>query len=140
MLLVQRPRSASFRRRAVSTAYYAVFHQLAQLCSDCLLPQSGRDPEDYARIYRALDHGQLKRAFGQKPLAAHETLRRIGDIVVKLQSERHRADYLPEDTSLFPLEDVRSLVDTAAQTVRDLNALSAEDRRTLASCLLFKPR
>ncbi len=61
-------RSAVFRRRAVSTAYYAVFHALARLCADELIGKNGRSSRDYERVYRALDHGPLKSAFERSPL------------------------------------------------------------------------
>ncbi len=140
LLLKEKPKSATFKRRAVSTAYYAVFHQLARLCTDCLLKDAESSDENYERIYRALDHSQLRRAFGQPPLAGHKTLRKIGDAVLRLQSERHRADYLPQDVTLFPTEIANELINQARQTIQDLNELENADRRVLASCLLFKSR
>jgi uncharacterized protein (UPF0332 family) len=95
--------SSAIRRRAVSTAYYAVFHALAKSCASILLPSVGRNSEIYERVYRALDHGPLKNAFMTKegPLKDRQTLRKIGDRVVRLQSERHRADYLPRIRESF---------------------------------------
>jgi hypothetical protein len=37
--------SSALRRRAVSTAYYAVFHALAKSCASILLPSIGRNSE-----------------------------------------------------------------------------------------------
>src|ERR1700686_1154420 len=88
-LAEERPRSSAFKRRAVSTAYYAVFHSLAKLCADTLLQSTDRDTDEYSRVYRALDHGSLKTAFAREPLKDRESLRKIGDLVVSLQSERH---------------------------------------------------
>src|SRR5271156_3336117 len=81
-LLEERPRSSAFKRRAISTAYYAVFHALAKLCAESMLPSAVRSTNEYTRVYRALEHGPLKAAFGKEPLRGHETLRRIGDLVV----------------------------------------------------------
>jgi uncharacterized protein (UPF0332 family) len=139
-LLQERPRSSAFKRRAVSTAYYAVFHALAKLCADTMLQSTVRTTDEYARVYRALEHGPLKSAFGKEPLKSHGTLRRIGDLVVALQSERHRADYLPPIRNVFSQRDARNLIDQARQAVSLIEALNLPDRRTLATCLLFRER
>jgi len=139
-LLESRPRSSAFKRRAVSTAYYAVFHALAKSCADCLLPSSDGTTDEYSRVYRALEHGTLKSAFGREPLKDRLTLRKIGDLVVPLQSERHRADYLPPLRNVFSQREAKKLVDQARQAVVEIEALSPEDRRTLATYLLFRMR
>jgi uncharacterized protein (UPF0332 family) len=139
-LIEERPRSSAFKRRAVSTAYYAVFHALARLCADCLLPSVDRGADEYSRIYRALDHGSLKTAFDKQPLRDHVSLRKIGDLVVGLQSERHRADYLPPIKNIFSRLDAQRLVGQARQAVSEIESLDTTDRRILATCLLFRAR
>jgi uncharacterized protein (UPF0332 family) len=138
-LLAESPASQAFRRRAVSTAYYAVFHALAKLCANELLGAEHRGLEEYDRVYRALDHGPLRAAFSTQPLNTHGVLRPIGDTVVRLQSERHKADYLPPQ-QLYTRAQSRELADLARNVVGELAALEAKDRRILASCLLFKAR
>ena len=51
-------------RRAVSTAYYALFHCLAATAAD-LLTGSSRSPE-WHQVYRALEHGKARSACRQK--------------------------------------------------------------------------
>jgi hypothetical protein len=92
------------------------------------------------RIYRALDHGPLRNAFGQSPLRDDLALKAIGVAVLNLQTERHRADYLPPDRSLFPEAEVRELIVQAHIVIEQLENLSGEERRKLATCLLFKER
>jgi uncharacterized protein (UPF0332 family) len=128
-------RSSALRRRAVSTAYYAVFHALAKSCANILLPSVDRGSEVYERVYRALDHGTLKKAFPKD----RKSLRNIGDLVVRLQSERNRADYLPP-RSVFTREEVRVLVDQARAAVGEIEHLGDDDRADLATWLLFKSR
>jgi uncharacterized protein (UPF0332 family) len=134
-------RSSALRRRAVSTAYYAVFHALAKSCAGILLPSVDRNSDTYQRIYRALDHGSLRTAFttGGSPLKDRKDLRKIGDLIWALQSERHRADYLPPDPRMFR-DDAKDLVDQARQAVSEIESLNEEDRGTLAAFLLFKSR
>ena len=140
-LLKRRPGSAAFRRRAVSTAYYALFHALAKLCAESLLPAgAGHRAPEYARVYRALDHGPIKSAFNQSPLTDSSKLRTIGTLAVELQSSRHRADYYPPDDRLFPLASATDLIDKARQAIAELEQLTEDERRTIATCLLFKQR
>ncbi|MGV3551418.1 hypothetical protein [Rhizobium sp.] len=138
-LIRLKAKSAAYRRRAVSAAYYGVFHGLAKLCVETLLPR-GRTEEELIRVYRALDHGQLRTALGQSPLKDHPDLREIGLAVIFLQGERHRADYLPPDKGLFPVADVQQIIAQARLTTEKLKNLDPASRRMLATCLLFKER
>ena len=67
-------------RRAVSTAYYALFHALSTVCSDGLVRWSRTDLVD--RTYRALDHGAARRrlsalASTAGPGAPRQSLRQL---------------------------------------------------------------
>jgi uncharacterized protein (UPF0332 family) len=134
------PSSSAFKRRAVSTAYYAVFHALARACAENLLPDAARTSGEYSRIYRALDHGPLRTAFAKSPLKDRESLKKIGDLVVRLQSERHLADYSPPSEKKFSRRQAQRLVDQARQAIEEINSLDEPDGRTLATCLLFRTR
>ncbi|MGA8170717.1 MAG: hypothetical protein WB816_07790 [Methylocystis sp.] len=129
------------RRRAVSTAYYAVFHELTRMCADELLggDDETRGTNEYERVYRALDHGSLKTAFSSEPLRGNRTLTHIGDRVVRLQSERIRSDYLPE-RQLYSRNQSADIVNLAKSTIKLIEGLSRPDRRTLAVYLIFKNR
>lgn len=134
-------RSPTLRRRAVSTAYYAVFHALAELCASELLgaEKTSRYSNEYVRVYRSLEHGTLKTAFGAAPLNSVAALQKIGNRVVRLQSERIRSDYLPQ-RSLYTMDQSLDLVTSAKSTVLSIAELSQGDRRSLAVHLLFKNR
>jgi uncharacterized protein (UPF0332 family) len=134
-------RSSALKRRAVSTAYYAVFHALAKSCAGTLLPSDDGNSEVYQRVYRALDHGPLREAFASKgPLKDRDNLKRIGELVVELQSQRERADYMPPTKGLFSQKSAESLVDQARLAVSEIEGLSDEDRIALAGWLLLKSR
>jgi hypothetical protein len=141
-LLTENKRSIAFRRRAISTAYYAVFHAIDKLCADYVTRSAKRSSEEYLRAYRALDHAPLKNAFSQSPLKDVPKLSNIGAAVVTLQAERHRADYLPPLAGLFTHERARELVDIAHKAVEQIESIKpAQDEcRTLAVSLLFKER
>lgn len=133
-------KSLALKRRAVSTAYSAVFHALAQLYADELLGHtSDRRSTEYERIYRSLEHGALKKAFKEEPLRRTPALEKIGNRVAELQSERVRSDYLPS-RALYTRDQCLDLVRSAKSAVRSIGELSTTDRRTLAVFLLFKTR
>jgi uncharacterized protein (UPF0332 family) len=139
-LLQSKSRSAAYRRRAVSTAYYAVFHALAKLCAETLLPTTESDNEAYSKIYRALDHRPLRNMFTQAPLKDHPVIKVFGPDIVRLQVERHRADYSPPDKDMFNPSEVEEIIRQAKFAVSELNKLDKPDRLLLATCLLFKER
>jgi len=141
-LLSEGRRSTAYRRRAVSTAYYAVFHALAKLCADYVTRSSSRSSDEYLRVYRSLDHGPLKQAFGLTPLRDNKHLSRIGSIVVRLQAERHRADYLPPVPGIFSRDAAQELVDQAREAVAVLEGIKPQhkDCRVLVTSVLFKAR
>lgn len=138
-LILDDPLSSAARRRAVSTAYYAVFHTLQRICADEMLESEPRTSAEYERVYRALAHGALKAAFqSAKPLRDRETLRKIGEWTIELQSERIRADYLPPVKNVFTRSRSETLVAQARRAVEELEALRDDDRRFLAAYLLFR--
>lgn len=141
-LLAAGTRSSAYRRRAVSTAYYAVFHALARACADYLTRSAARSLPEYERVYRALEHGPLKQAFIEAPLKDNRRLNEIGQSVVKLQAERFRADYMPPVQGIFDKAQAEELVAIARQTVTRIEELSArdEDARILATALHFSSK
>ncbi|MCC6737019.1 MAG: hypothetical protein IT534_12945 [Bauldia sp.] len=141
-LLQEGGRSVVFRRRAVSTAYYAVFHALAKLTADYVTRSAGRSTMEYERAYRAMAHTALRSAFANAPLVEHPRVREIGQIVVRLQAERERADYLPPGAAPFPTDVVRILLDRARDAVAAIESLRLSDEsvRLLAVTLLFRDR
>lgn len=141
-LLTEGRRSTAYRRRAVSTAYYAVFHALAKLCADYITRSATHSTEEYSRVYRSLDHGPLKNAFGQSPLKENRRLSRLGAIVVRLQAERHKSDYLPPAIGIFSRDVAQELVDLAREAVAEVESIKPQNKdcRTLVTCLLFKVR
>jgi uncharacterized protein (UPF0332 family) len=85
-------------RRAVSAAYYSVFHLLTTEAAQNWKHQGQRD-----RFARLFDHGRMKTCSAKvssRPLPVHPDeipaatdLRLVADSFVKLQQARHTADY-----------------------------------------------
>lgn len=127
----------AYRRRAVSTSYYALLHALARLCADELV---GPGPEaEREHVYRALDHTGARN--GLQALATETgdpALKRIATIFRDLQSARHDADY--KESQTFSAPEAMRWRDTAAKAISDLSTLQAGARRSVAIRLLFKAR
>jgi len=142
-----RPRSASLRR-AVSTAYYAVFQALCATCADRLV--GSRQPWSvYTPVYRAPDHYASVHALREPLLAAIPQLQRLGLLLRELQSAREWADYNPEprpnfgqgtNTSAFTRQEALRLIDSAVEAVGILDRLDQDARLKLAIRLVARTR
>jgi hypothetical protein len=142
-----RPRSASLRR-AVSTAYYAVFHALCRTCTDRLVGWS-KPWEVVTPVFRALDHYHTARALLQGPLAADPEFLRLGLAFKELQAAREWADYNPEPrpefeqrmrASPFTREEALALIDTAVKAIDIIDRLDEPARLRLATRLVARTR
>lgn len=134
-----RPKQISLRR-AISTAYYAVFHALAYLCANELVGWS-KPWEVFTPIYRALDHSAAKRLFDRDRNGDTygKDVAEIGRIFVLLQQERSTADYDPE-----PFRPRRrntlELIQLARQAVQAMQTIKPDKRRLLAVHLIVRQR
>ncbi len=135
-----RPRQTDLRR-AVSTAYYALFHCLAACCADLLVGGSGADRNATAweRTYRALEHGVARRrcqaaAIREFPPA----ISHFADVFVDMQGKRHRADYAA--TGNFPKHIVLQDISDVAEAIAKFQQVPAKDRRAFAVYLLLNLR
>ncbi len=125
-------------RRAVSTAYYAVFHSLAYTAANLLI---GRElTTAWHQVYRALEHGNARSACLNKQ-AMEEFPHEIEEFAltfVDLQKARHRADYSYDVT--FDRHDTLTAIDRAADAIDQLERVSIHHRRGFVAHLLFKRR
>jgi uncharacterized protein (UPF0332 family) len=96
-----RPKQASLRR-AISSAYYALFHLLIREAAEALVS----DARLRQLVPRAFDHGEMKQAcrpFAAGALPDHlkaitdatvpDDLRTVAETFAHLQQHRHEADY-----------------------------------------------
>jgi hypothetical protein len=129
-------------RRAVSTAYYAMFHCLARCCADTMVGGSGsnRSNQAWRQIYRALQHGDAKNACANKNVMAKFPIE-IQDFAtqfVTMQKKRHHADYDPTGV-YYRSAVVRDISATQAAITAFIGA-PIKDRRAFAAWVLFKER
>jgi hypothetical protein len=96
-----RPKQANLRR-AISSAYYALFHMLIREAAAALVS----DVRLRLLVPRAFDHGEMKQAcrpFAAGALPDHikavtdptvpDDLRTVAEVFVEMQQSRHEADY-----------------------------------------------
>lgn len=135
------PRQATINR-AVSTAYYALFHALARECVARTVrsPKTTRYWQIVAPIYRSVDHGSARRVFDRliKDPASSGTLKNIGEAFLGLQSARIVADYDP--SSRYTRREALDFIVRARLAIDALRSLPKEDRLVLAVQLITKPR
>ena len=81
------------RRRAISAAYYAVFHALASICVDAIVGWEA-SPEIVDLVYRSLDHRPTRDRLRQRSIVDIDPgLASVGTAFARLLEKREMADY-----------------------------------------------
>ncbi|HEV2689122.1 MAG TPA: hypothetical protein VGV35_11220 [Bryobacteraceae bacterium] len=135
-------------RRAVSTAYYALFHLLVE---DCAQRWQGSSHAGAAGINRAMDHGPMKSTSAQFKSARWQdwrgvtqsvppALQRVAHAFIDLQEERHLADY--DNYEQWSVTDVHAVLDIARIAFQDWASIRTDPMagNYLLSMLLGKRR
>ena len=129
-------------RRAVRTAYYAMFHCLARICADRL--GHGRAirlrPATRRVVYRALQHGRARRRCqNRRPIAAYpEAVREFAKSFAEIQTARHRADYDP--SASVSGSEARKSVNAAERLILAFENAPEADLRDFALRVLLAER
>lgn len=154
----RKPKQISLRR-AVSTAYYAVFHQVADDTVACVLSAGDARSEIGSRLRRTIQHGSVKIASewflpvknkpgttrlpeALSPLVSGPVAPQLVAVCrrfVELQVERHHADYNLYARP-YSRAEANRLVREARSTVQTLRTMPDSPERTvfLLGCLLGK--
>ena len=133
---VGRPRQ-SMLRRAVSTAYYAMFHALCESNADTLVGQSPPGPHTnlWVETYRALQHRTAKnRLASYIQLTQEPSVHNFGQVFVNMQQQRISADYDPR--ARFVRSEVVASIDRSEAAINAFYNTPAPTRRRLAIYLL----
>jgi len=139
-------------RRAISAAYYGVFHAVAAAAADQFVGVSLRSTSQYTLVYRSLDHRALKdlcedlrktaipaRYATHIPLDGFdEGIIAFATALTELQQKRNSADY--DSAYRFRSSDAISAVNAARVAVRRLLGAPPASRRAFLTLLLFPPR
>jgi uncharacterized protein (UPF0332 family) len=142
----RRPRQASLRR-AISSAYYALFHLLIHEATLRVI----RNPALRHKFSRAFEHADMKSASGAfanaQParlatltggLPIPPQLQTLATAFVELQQARHEADY--NVAARFTRVEAEDLIGLARQAFRDWQTLRTNDasHMYLSALLLWK--
>ena len=135
-----RPRETDLRR-AVSTAYYAMFHCLALCCADALAGKTSanRSRRAWLQTYRALEHRDArKRCEGPRIREFPDAIQEFARQFVNMQGLRHHADYNPAKS--FALSEVIQEIDATEEIIGEFAKAPANDRRAFAVYALLPLR
>ena len=139
-------------RRAVSTAYYALYHGLTRATAEHLLPNGSR--EDQLKITRLLRHNGVKGVCAQiasrrgaksnqyiDPIALRlrkTPLLDVATVFCDLQEARHKADY--DHLEPFSKQATVGLVADAKKALDTLQSAPQADREQFLALLAMSLR
>jgi len=139
-------------RRAISAAYYALFHFTLTQASDEFVGARNRATPQYALVDRSISHAGLRdqcvlvtkttipdRLKPFVPLAGFgRDMRMFATVLPELQDKRHLADYDP--SANFLRSEAESMIALAARGMARFASADAAERRVFLALLLFPAR
>jgi uncharacterized protein (UPF0332 family) len=139
-------------RRAVSTAYYALFHAVLRAGANRFVGEENENRPGYGLIYRGFNHTRMKavcaaldvarlspslqRQLGITVVSQH--MREFASDFVALQEARNRADYDPR--AEFFHSDTVSVVAQAELALRRFERAAADERIDILALMLAGAR
>lgn len=134
-------------RRAVSTAYYSMFHKLSKTATERFLGSHLNSA--YKELYRSFSHQQMKQvceaitaAQIKQPFAARlafnvptQNVQDFARGFIELQQNRHEADYNPRKIHNF--QDSSSLVQLAEDAIAAFSRIPVQEQNAILICMLL---
>lgn len=146
----RRPKQASLRR-AISTAYYALFHGLVSAAATCFLSHRHRALRpSLMRVFKRRDMieacQRLLRLRAQPAAMAPvlggavlpPDLERVAEAFVALQQARHEADY--DLARRYTRPETQDLLDIADAALQALDRVSGDPHRALLFVAFLDPK
>jgi len=148
---VGRPRQVDIRR-AISAAYYAIFHAIITAAADQFAGATNRDRSQYGLIYRSVSHMWLRDLCREvrKPRLSNKfkpyapatgfdaDIAAFAAAAVDLQEKRHSADY--DVMVRMNSSDAALAIATARAALKRFRRATQPQRLAFLSLLLFPPR
>ncbi|MCY4007043.1 MAG: hypothetical protein OXE84_09545 [Rhodobacteraceae bacterium] len=129
-----KPRQSDLKR-AMSTAYYAMFHALCRNCADSFIGtnRASRSLRAWRQVYRSVDHGYAKaQCMNQRVMRLFPSdIKRFAVKLRELQEQRLLTDYDPLST--FTRADVQT-------AIKGLHNSNIRDRKAFAAWTVMKKR
>jgi len=139
-------------RRAISAAYYGVFHATLTAAADHFVGSAKRGTRQYGLVYRSVQHGALRSLceLATKPRLAAKyaphvpngsfgpNISAFAAAAFELQEKRHSADYDP--LIRVKTSDAKLAIGTARAALQRFDSATASEREAFLTLLLFTPR
>lgn len=128
-------------RRAISSAYYAMFHCLAESCASLI---AGAYPDDvsesaWTQAYRALDHSMVPNKTRNRNRQIFDqfspAVKNFANKLAEMKAKRESADYNPTET--FTYADVITDIDKASAAIDEFEKIPETERRSFAIFILL---
>jgi hypothetical protein len=146
------PNSDAHLRRAVSTAYYALFHKVLRSGAERFMGPGAQQTPGYGLLYRSYNHGRMKSIYEtlnvpvlsktlQQQLgrsAVSEARRDFAGLFAALQAQRHVADYDP--SAVFEFADSKDLVETAEVAISAFDRTLPDKKADVLALMLANAR
>jgi hypothetical protein len=139
-------------RRAVSTAYYALFHKVLRAAAERFMGANQENTAGFAILYRGFDHAVMKRIcealqvstlkdrykYHLRRTSVSQDMRDFAGAFPALQDARHLADYDPS-VELLP-SDVSSLVDAAEVAMEAFDRCAPDEQADVLALMMVGAR
>jgi uncharacterized protein (UPF0332 family) len=136
-------------RRAISTAYYGVFHFTLTAAADMVVGSGDQSSTRYSLVYRSVDHSRLRALCLQLsatkpqnlplvPSGGFGTIADFARIAGNLYELRNLADYDPSRD--FTPDEARGAISDARQAIVWFQQGTSEQQKAFMTLLLFKSR
>ena len=126
-------------RRAISTAYYAMFHALASSNADIIVGTKTRSNQsDWTAIYRSLRHFRAENPLYGWPHLFSQPVQNFAVIIAGIKKQREDADYNPDVS--FAQNQVATWIDRAERAIHDFNTSTRQERSMVAIATLAGQR
>ena len=122
-------------RRAVSTAYYAMFHALATSITECIHgPRTTANRIDRVRTYRSLQHRRAANPLHGWHSLFSQPVQDFANVIGDLKYQREEADYNPMQS--FTQSQVNAWIDQAEAAIIDFYQVGPQESTMVAiACL-----
>jgi uncharacterized protein (UPF0332 family) len=136
-------------RRAISAAYYGLFHFTLTAAADMVVGSDNRSSARYSLVYRSIDQLRLRALSAQLsgtkpqnlplvPSGGFGTIADFARIVGYLYELRNLADYDPSRD--FTPEEAKSAISDARQAIKWFQQGTTEQQQAFLTLLLFRAR
>lgn len=145
------PRQVNLRR-AISAAYYALFHYILTMAADEFVGTTKRTTPRYSLVYRSVDHSSLRKLcldavkasmpeklgkFAPKS-GLGPNIQAFAGTALELQQKRHLADYDP--SYRVKTSDAELAIAASRSAIARFGKATTVRRKAFLTLLLFPPR